>query len=95
MLCPLRIMSASRNESLLLDSVSYVNWMDGCKPLRTDITCLIESSFIKQLVSPAYCFEDLKWFDNVGTKVFSSSTINILDNTGPKGEPIATPSVWM
>ena len=97
----LNTLSFTKNEYickwwLFLDSVSYVNWMGRWKPLRTDIMTLHVQ--LNLLLENNWCSQHIvsrtRWFENVVTKVFSSSTINIPANTGPKGEPIVTPSVW-
>ena len=46
--------------------------------------------FIKQIVSSTYLFQN--YSVKVGTNLFSSSTIKMSLNTGPNGEPMATPS---
>ena len=53
----------------------------------------MESFLIKEIVSSTYLFQQARYSDKVWIKLFSNSTINIPDNTGPNGEPIATPSV--
>ena len=53
----------------------------------------MESFLIKEIVSSTYLSRQARCSDKVWIKLFSNSTINIPDNTGPNGEPIATPSV--
>ena len=89
-----RINKTSKNEIILFLSSSYVNLMLSWYAFKTDSTCSLKPFFTKHNVSSTYLFHRDKnnEFINPGTMVFSSSTMKIPAITGPKGEPMATPS---
>ena len=72
--------------------MSYVNSIFLRKPLRIDNTCSIGDNFITAIVSSTYHFQEEMCSIKFGIIEFSNSTINIPAITGPKGDPIATPS---
>ena len=55
----------------------------------------MESVFTMLMVSSTYLDQSLMWSVSVGRSVVSKSTIQMSDSMEPRGEPIATPSVWM
>ena len=75
-----------------LCSKSYVNSIFWWKLLRTDNACSIDDNFITIIVLSIYRFQRDMCSIKVGINYFSNSTINIPAITGPKGDPIATPS---
>ena len=51
--------------------------------------------FTKHIVSSTFPFQKLEFFYKTGTMLFSSSAIKISETTGPRGNPIATPSACL
>ena len=51
--------------------------------------------FTKHIASSTFRFQKLEFFYKTGTKLFSSSAIKISARTGPRGNPIATPSACL
>ena len=63
------------------------------KLLRTEIMNLVVPIFTKQIVSSTYCFQNVIYLTKLGKSQFSNSIIKMSAKTGPRREPMATPSL--
>ena len=90
-----RVISTSRNVIFWFSSISCVDWMLVWQLFNFSKTNSIFEGSIYAWVSSTYLFQCTTCFLMDGNMASSKDIINVFANSGPNGDPMATPSIWI
>ena len=80
------------NGIVSLFSFSIVNRIFLSKLFKTEIINSVVPIFKKQIATSTYRFQNVIYLVKLGRSQFSSSIIKMSTKTGPRGDPMRTPS---